>query len=202
MSEEPTQEEKTKYTTYFIVGTIIVLIAFLGYTFFVYKPAPIETETVEYSYFTFTYVQGLWQTSIQLDKQVYDAVFRFNPKQVEDVYITGQLGNFTQPVYITFDPVQDKEAYKYLALASSELSLHLIRALEKEVISACTSNETAACQDRPIVTCEKGKNVIYLNPLPPTQINLNNTCITLQGHEMELLKSVDRLLYQWYKIMR
>ncbi len=202
MTEEPTEEEKTKYTTYFIVGAVIVLIAFLGYTFFIYKPEPAKVETVEYSYFTFTNVGGLWQTSIQLDKQIYDAVFRFNPKQVEDVYITGELGNFSEPIYITFDPVQDKEAYKYLALASSELSLNLIRALEKEVISACTSNETEACQGRPIVTCGENKNVIYLNPLPPTQISLNNTCITLQGHEMELLKSVDRLLYQWYKIMR
>lgn len=205
MTEENPAEEKSKQkaTTYFLVVALIVIIIILGYILFGVKPKPPAPNTVEYSYFTFTEVGGLWQTEVQLAHTVYQAIFRFNPKQVEDVYVTGKLGNLSRQIYITFDPVQQKEDYKYLALAGSELSLHLVRALEKNVTAACTSNETDACIDRTIVKCgDQGKSVIYLNPYPPTQITLNGTCVTLQGEKMELLKSVDRLLFQWYKIMR
>jgi len=204
MTEEQQTEpaQSSKATTYFLVIALIVIIAVLGYIFFGVKLVQPEPEKIEYSYFTFTEVGGLWQTNIQLKDRLYDAVFRFNPKQVEEVYVTGQLENLTGPVYITFDPVQQEDDYKYLALASSELSLHLVRALEKEVIAACTSNETDACLERPVVTCsDQDKSVIYLNTYPPTQITLNGTCVMLQGEKMELLKSVDRLLFQWYRVM-
>ncbi len=203
-TEEQPEDKPNKATIYFTVIFLVISIAFVGYVFFGYEPEPPKPESIEYNHFEFYHIGGLWETAIQLDTQVYDAIFRFNPDQVQDVAVKGTLGDFGQPVYITFDPVQnDTNAYKYLALASSELSLHIIRALEKEVIAACTNNETDACIERPIVTCDDtDKNVIYLKTDAPPRITLDGTCITLQGKDMDLLKSADRLLFQWYKIMR
>ena len=80
--------------------------------------------------------------------------------------------------------------------------MHLVRALNISVIAACTKNETDACIDRPIVTCDDPeKSVIYLASKPPTQVVLDSNCVELWGHEFDLLKSVDRLLFRWYEIM-
>jgi len=35
----------------------------------------------------------------------------------------------------------------------------------------------------------------------PTQVTLDGSCVKLNGHEFDLLKTVDRLLFQWYKII-
>jgi hypothetical protein len=52
------------------------------------------------------------------------------------------------------------------------------------------------------VTCDdKDKAVIQIVAEEPTQIVMEDNCITLQGKEFELLKAVDKLLYLWYKII-
>ena len=162
-----------------------------------------ETNKVEYNYFTFEELGGLWETNIELRDQTYRAAFRFNPTQVEDVTVVGGFTGFKKtPIYITFDPEADKEEYKYLALAASELTLNVVRALNFTVEAACTKNLTEACANRPIVTCQDNASVIYLVPKAPTQVTLDGDCMTLSGHEFDLLKSVDRILFQWYKIMK
>jgi len=190
-----------KYTQYFLIAFGIAVVVILVVLFGFKGEEPAEN-ILEYNYFTFREVAGMWEANIQLDNQLYNAVFRFNPEQVEDVDIVGNFTGFrTSPIYITFDPDAEEEEFKYLALATSELSIHLIRALEFEVEPACTKNETDACLGAAIVTCDDvNKSVIYLVPKPPTQMTLEDNCVTLQGHELDLLKAVDRLLYRWYKV--
>jgi hypothetical protein len=167
------------------------------------KGKPPVPNTVEYNYFTFNEIGGLWETRIDLDSQPYQATFRYNPKQVEDVAIAGTFNGFKkEPIYITFDPEADKEEYKYLALAASELTLNIVRALNFTVEAACTKNVTDACLNRTIVSCQDDASVIYIVPRAPTQVTLDNDCITLSGSGLDLLKSVDRILFQWYKIMK
>ena len=199
-----TEQEFNRPTRYFLIIVSIVAVAVLGYLLFgLGEPPEEEIATVEYNYFTFKEIGGMWNTNINFNNQLYGATFRFNPEQVEEVYVAGNFTGFRKsPVYITFDPDVDEEQFKYLALAASELSLHLIRALNVSIEVACTKNETDACIDRPIVTCQDDESVIYLVPLPPAQITLDDSCITLNGGEMDLLKSVDRMLFQWYKIIR
>ena len=168
-----------------------------------FSPVKEESDVVEYNYFEFEEVDGFWQTNVQVDNKEYSVAFRFNPYRAEDVYVIGDFVGFKPgPVYITFDPDSSSEEFKYLALASSELSLHLIRVLGQEVIAACTKNETDACIDRPVVTCETGENVMYLVASAPTQLTLNGSCITVSGSGFDLVKSVDRLLFQWYRIAK
>lgn len=177
------------------------ILIFLG-SIFLWKP-DLSNRQVEYNYFVFEELGGLWETSIVRDGKPYSAIFRFNPEQVEDVYITGNFSGFKKkPIYLTFDPNASKKDFKYLTLAASELSLHLVRGLDYEVAAACTTNETDACQDRSVITCDADESVIYIVPKAPTQITLKDDCVVLSGENFELLKSVDRLLFQWYKIMR
>ena len=202
MTEEfPDTKKPTKI---FIIVGVVALIAFLGFVLFGMKGEPFQTSGVEYNYFRFEEIGGLWQTNIQLENQVYEGTFRFNPTQVEDVYVAGNFSGFhSSPIYITFDPDAGKEQFKYLALASAELTLHVVRGLNFTVVGACTKNETDACFERPIVTCDDvDKSVIYLKSEAPAQITLSSHCVVLNGNEMDLLKSVDRLLFQWYKIMK
>ncbi len=192
-----------KPTAIFIIVGVVALVAVLGFILFGMKKEKSQSSAFEYNYFKFEEVGGLWQTNIQLGNQVYEGAFRFNPKQVEDVYISGNFSGLASPIYITFDPDAGKEQFKYLALASSELTLHVVRGLNFTVVGACTKNETDACIDRPIVTCaDTDKSVIYLKSETPAQITLSNHCVVLTGNEFDLLKSVDRLLFQWYKIMK
>ncbi len=195
---------ETKQTKYFIIAGGIALVVVLAFLLFGFPKQPEKVSKVEYNYFTFEEIGGMWQTTIKVRDNVYEVIFRFNPEQVQDVYVTGDFAGFGRdPVYITFDPDANPDEFKYLALASSELSLHLIRALNVSVIAACTKNVTDACIDRPVVTCsDRDKNVVYLVAKPPTQITLDERCITLNGEGLELLKSVDRILFPWYKIMR
>lgn len=201
MTEEiPKLNKETKY--FYVIG-IIVFVAVLLFLLFGLKSKQPETNKVEYNYFTFEELGGLWETNINLHGQMYRAAFRFNPRQAEDVVISGSFTGFRKPpIYITFNPEADKEEYKYLALAASELTLNVVRALNFTVEAACTKNVTETCANRPIVTCQDNASVIYLVPKAPTQVTLDGDCITLSGHELDLLKSVDRILFQWYKIMK
>ncbi len=204
MNDESENPDTKKPTKYFLIIAGVVLLVILIFLLFGFRREKPAANTVSYNYFTFEEVGGLWQTNIQLGGQLYEALFRFNPEQVQDVYVSGNFSGFrNQPVYITFDPDSDDEQFKYLALAASELSLHLVRALNVTIEAACTKNITDVCADRAIVTCaDADKSVMYLVALSPTQITLGNSCVTLNGEGMELLKSVDRLLFQWYKIIQ
>ncbi|MBW2969929.1 hypothetical protein KY319_02275 [Candidatus Woesearchaeota archaeon] len=197
---EPKTNTQTKI--FIAAGAIMFALIILFVLFGMKKEEP-KRNIVEYNYFKFEETGGLWKTNIQLDDQLFEAMFRYNPKQVENVTITGNFTGFRKtPIYITFDPDVESDKFKYLALAASELSLNVIRALNFTVEAACTKNETEACQNRSIITCADNKSVIYLVAEGPTQITLNQSCITLNGEQLELLKSVDRLLFQWYKIMK
>ncbi len=203
MTEETAPPKLNKETRIFYVIGAIVFIAVLLFLLFGLKGKPPAPNTVEYNYFTFNEIGGLWETRIDLGNQPYQATFRYNPMQVEDVAVTGSFAGFRkQPIYITFDPEADKDEYKYLALAASELSLNIVRALNFTVEAACTKNVTDACFNRTIVTCQDDASVIYIVPRAPTQVTLDGDCITLSGSGFDLLKSVDRILFQWYKIMK
>lgn len=193
---------KNEHKSIMVVIVFVILVLAVIVIIFLNIEEP-ENKKIEYNYFVFEEIAGLWQTSLVQNGKSYFAIFRFNPEQTEDVYITGNFSGFKKsPIYLTFDPNASSEEFKYLALATSELSLHLIRGLNLEVEAACTADETPACEDRPIITCDSNESVIYLVPKMPTQITLKGSCVTLSGDKLDLLKSVDRILFQWYRIVR
>ncbi|MBI2565118.1 hypothetical protein HYV79_03980 [Candidatus Woesearchaeota archaeon] len=187
----------------------VTVIAILGVILFItnyFEPPQIGYEKVSYNLFDFIKTSTHWNTRWQApDNQIYRLSFRYNPLEVEDIQIKGELNktfDALKPIHVAFDPLTEDANFKYLTLGAAELTLNM-KVLNKPFVAACTQNETDACINRPIVECGKfGKSVILLKTEGPTQILLNNTCIILQGEDFDLIKSIDRLLYHWYRIIK
>lgn len=155
-----------------------------------------------YNNYAFVKVGNMWVTRWQKGDELFTIPLRFNPLQVEDVLIEGELDERFDPakLFITFDPTS--ESFTYTALAAAELSVNLATALDVFPTAACAANATEACFDRPIVSCsDEDKAVIFLREEGDTKVILRGNCMVLQGNQMELLKAVDRVLYIWYDIM-
>ncbi len=184
------------------IFAIVVLFGIFYGAKYIYKPS---YPKINYNSFEFVQKEKFWHTQWQRNDKVYTISLRFNPKEVEEVPITGVLNNTfnkRRKMYVTFDPESPEENFKYLALAASELTVNLAGPLGKEVVAACTQNITEACASRPIITCEGNeKNTILLKSEGTPAIELNNTCMTLYGTGFELVKSVDKMLYIWMQII-
>lgn len=207
---ENAQEKKdeldfeTSSKKYFIIGLIsifslMILIIFASKYFYFEKTAKI----LKYNEFEFTFLDGNWYTQWQRGNNVYQIPLRYNPFEVEYVPIKGKLDdsfNSNSVIYIAIDPsINDK----YLTLAVSELSLSLIRALGLNVEAACTKDNSSVCINRTITNCENNENsVIEFKLEGDSEIITYDKCIILKGEGLNLLKSVDKLLYKWYGIIK
>lgn len=206
--EEQAQEQKEKakvrnIAIFIVIGFIVIFFLILFGVKYVYKEKP-DYETVNFNNFEFTKIAGTWYTQWQHENQLVAVALRYNPYEVEAVPVLGELSEgFKQSqVYIAFDPYSEAESFKYLALASAELSQSIMKSFNKEIVPACTRYENETCENISIVTCDDlDKAVIHIKSEEPTQIIMQGNCITLQGKEFELLKAVDKLLYLWYKII-
>jgi hypothetical protein len=162
-----------------------------------------ETSDINYVYnrFSFVFVDGLWYTQVQKNKTVWDVPLHFGPKQLENISITGITSNkfADNNVYITFDPIG--KDLQYVALASAEISLSLTKGFGVFPIAACDKNETDACSNRPIKTCNNQDSVIYMRQSNQTKVVINGNCVIIEGNDWGIVKATDRLLLNWYKIM-
>ena len=189
-----------------VFGAVILLIAGGLIAVSVFKPSPSETRFT-YNNFEFIKKMDVWTSLWQNKGQLYELSFRFSPKDVEDIDIIGDLNLslFNQKeIFISFDPNLD-ENYKYVALASGELGLNLKRAMNRDPIFACTTQNTSSegCAKQPAVSCDTpDRPVILLDPKSNTKVVFNNSCIILGGEDLELVRSVDKMLYVWYGIMQ
>lgn len=203
--KEPRKEKDTLlyWSLAFIIAVIILF--FAASWFFPDEP---EYETIEYNHWEFTKIEGLWVFQWQKGNNLYQAGLRFNPLQVEDVPVYGKLNttkfNSRNYVYITFDlSNESSQNMTALALASTELTQNIATAINRTPLAACVNRDNYACEERPVKTCTNtNEPVIYLKEGGKAAIILENSCITLMGEDFELLKSVDRLLYHWYGIIR
>lgn len=147
---------------------------------------------------------GMWYFQVQSGNVLVNVPLRYGPRDVEDITLSGGLdGRFTNAtsIYMTFDPLGHD--LTYVALAVGELDQSLITAFGNEVIAACDKNETSACKDRPIITCNNtNKAVIYIMESKEPAVNLKGNCVEIKGYDMELLRHVDRLLLEFYGVMK
>ncbi len=166
-----------------------------------------------YNGYSFVFYDGLWYTQIlnQFSQELYDVPLHYGPRELIDVSITGNLNSFftrvlnttiannTHRYYLTFNP--DDENMGYVALAAGELSQNLVTTFDIAPVSACIK-EGAGCENVPIITCENiDFPVIYLTSGEPTMIYAEDNCITLQGNQAELVRTVDRFILKLYNVM-
>ena len=153
----------------------------------------------------FELVNGFWQTQISRGSQEYILQFRYLPSEVKEVSLEGDVDERfqNQEVYITIDPSEERNAnLSQMAIAAIELSRKLTDPFYREVVAACTRNETETCSEKPIVTCEnKNLSVIYLKNDPEAKVIASENCVTIQGQGEGIVKAATRALYQWLGIM-
>lgn len=184
---------------------ILILIFSISYGVKYYKnKKAYEAVHKEYNYFTFD-KEGLhWKTTWVRGEQQYILRLRHWPGELEDIKVTGKLNqifNNSLDIYLTFNP--EGEEFSYMALAATELSLNINKALARNMIGACLTNTTADCYNRPIVTCEdKDKAVIYLKEAENPKVILSGNCMIIEGSKEGIVQAAERILYTWYGIMR
>ncbi len=127
--------------------------------------------------------------------------FDFLPSQVEDIAFGGFNLN-SNKIYISYDPNQTDSVVEY--------SLSRLYTLLKDegytVVLACTVEE--GCPDIPVVDCDKVQGMMD-NPgvlkVEKTdgkaQIDLNGSCVSIDGKDVELIRSTDRIIYSILGVM-
>ncbi len=162
-----------------------------------------DEEGYVYNGYSFVKADGLWWTEMNKFGTLLKVPLHFGPKELEDIPITGTLNpkfNDGEQLYVAIDPdVNDK----YYSLALSELSFNIVKGLDREPVGSCTK-ENWACDNRTIVSCNntQGKAVVELSLEEGPGIELQGTCIKVKGnYQYDIVKSVNRLLYQWYGVM-
>jgi hypothetical protein len=205
---EPEEQDDKGAKIVFFTGIALIIMLFLGLYFGSNYFYPTDSaETIEYKGTTFTFDHTHWVFPWQQGQTTYQIPLRFNPLQVENVTIKGALDpkfNKQSPIYISYDPVADKDNLPTLTVGTGEIMFNLIQALGKDSQVACAVDDgSTGCNQAPIASCDdKDKSVIFLKTQGEPGIYIQGTCIVITGQGEELLRGIDRLLYNWYGIMR
>jgi hypothetical protein len=188
-----------------ILTVSIAVIAAVSFLLVIVKPATEGPSAVTYNGFEFRNVGGLWRTAWERDGQPYELDFRYNPSEVEDIPVEGSIDHRfqLQATYLTFDPSEgETKDNSQVALAAIEISRKLVDPFERDVVAACTRNETEACASRPIMKCSDTNNsIIYLKQAAEAKIILSGNCVTLQGAGDGIVRAADRALFDWLGII-
>lgn len=204
------KEKESGLLGMFITLMIICILFFALGSYIINRNKP-KIETEYSNGFTFTKSGNFWYTSIRnpLANQEYNVDFRYTPSEVKNVSVSGNPKLFFKllednnltAAYFTFDP---KSNLTYMNLAAADLSKLLKVINGVTLVASCTSNETEACNTRPIVTCDsaKGKSVvIFVKPSDKPSVSLKENCLTIEGTGNNLVKAYTKLLFLWYNIL-
>ena len=222
-AENPEETKKSSERILIISVAVIVvlLVSIFAYSIF-YKPQPKTLEELHvlnlkgklkpeqgYVYkgaYSFINFDNLWYTQLRSPKgtRLYDMALRYSPRDLKDITIEGNLNaeffNNNNEVYITFNPIG--KDFSFVGLAIADFDTHISKVFEKNPIAACDRNETEPCKTRPIVTCEDNdKLVLYIKESERFRTYYNDNCIIVEGNGFDLVKGVDRILYNLYSIM-
>ena len=156
--------------------------------------------------YSFVKFDDLWYMQLASPKKtrLYNVQFRYGPKEVEDIKISGALDfnlfNNATGYYVTFDPTG--KDFSHVALAVADFNQHMVNIFFKTPIPACDRNETFACRERPVITCDStDKVVLYVKEANESKVSFDSNCIIVEGNGFDLVKEIDRVLYVFYEIM-
>ena len=154
--------------------------------------------------YSFITLDNQWYTQLKSPKgtKLYSLAMRYSPRDVKGIQIIGNLddGFFNNQTvfYNTFDP--GGKQLQYVSLAVADFSTHMSRVFEKIPIGACNKNLTASCST--IVTCDdKDKLVLYVKESDKSKVSYKGNCIIVEGNQFDMVKGVDKVLYNLYGIM-
>lgn len=189
-----------------IWAAIIIILTLIAFFIGFKLSSKVSYETIEYNNLEFSKIENMWYAKLQFSDKLVTLPLRFNPFEVENVSIKGRFNESfnRKDIHIAFDPRNTTGSnFSIVALAAAELSLSLVRTMNINAIASCTHDVPDICENRPIVSCgEENRSIILLIDAGSPEILLYENCIILKGYGMNLLRSVDRFLYQWYGIMK
>ena len=158
--------------------------------------------------YSFVKFENLWYTQLVSPKgtRLYNIQFRYSPKEVESIETIGQLNldffNNASEYYVTFTPHEGNN-FSGMVVAIGDFNQQMGAIFFKQPIPACDRNETRVCADRPIITCDNtDKVVLYMKESDSPKIVYKDNCIVVEGNGLELVKGIDRVLYELYGIMK
>ena len=223
-AKEDVKETILKSDKVLIIGVVLIILLFIavfGLKYFT-KEQPQTIEELHklnlkgklkpeqgYLYngvYSFVKFDNLWYTQFKSPKgtRLYNIQFRYGPKEVEPIKIYGSLDtelfNNASDYYVTFNPAG--KDFSHVAVAVADFNQHMTNIFFKKPIAACDRNQTWACRDRPIITCENTDNVVlYIKEANNTKVYYDDNCIVVEGSDFELVKGVDRILFDLYEMM-
>jgi|TARA_Y100000310_G_scaffold207348_1_gene207853 hypothetical protein len=156
--------------------------------------------------YSFIKFEDLWYTQLMSPKgtRFYNIQFRYGPRELEDIKIGGTLNanflNDAKEYYVTFNPAGND--FSNVALAVADFNQHMTNIFFKQPIAACDKNETLACRNRPIITCDNTNDlVLYVKEANFSKVYFDDNCIMVEGSGLDLVKGIDRILLSFYDIM-
>jgi len=159
--------------------------------------------------YSFVKFGDLWLTQFKSPKGtiLYDIQFRYGPKEVEDIKISGTLNtkrfNDATQYYATFNPLGND--FTHIRLARFDYDIQMTKIFQKIPVSACdrnVTNGTTACVGIPIITCDNTNDiVVYFKESEELNLGYDDNCIIISGSGLDLVKGVDRILYDLYNII-
>ncbi|MEK6809566.1 MAG: hypothetical protein AABY40_02750 [Nanoarchaeota archaeon] len=152
--------------------------------------------------YSFVKADGLWWTEVEVKNRIIKIPLHFGPRDVEEIPVTGKLtSDFNQgeKIYVSIDPKVNYD--KYYTLGLMELNTNILQGINRNIEAAC-SEESPVCENRTVINCENtnGQPVVQLSVDEKPSVTLKGSCMEIRGSGEDLVKSVDRALYGWYKI--
>lgn len=221
-----TEEEKEESRSKWVLGAVVLLVLVIfGILYYLFQSAKPEVKTIEellnesingklpeergYVYnevYPFVNIDDFWYTQIKSPQgtKLFEMPFRYGPRDVANVPMAGAFNetffNENKNFFVTFDPIGND--LTHIMLAVGDFDAMIVNVFGKIPLAACTRNETKACANRPIVTCEDAAiPVIYFRSSEETGVFMNDKCVILSGREFDIIKSTDRFLLSLLGIM-
>jgi len=158
--------------------------------------------------YSFVLLDDFWYTQLKSrsGKTLYNFNFRYSPRDLEDIKITGNLDldkfNNASEYFVTFNP--EGIDFTHIRLARFDYDIQMTQVFQKTPLSACDrkTNATEACNNVPIITCDNTEDiVVYFKESSELTVEYDDNCIIISGTEFDFVKGVDRVLYNLYGIM-
>tara|TARA_Y100000310_G_scaffold47186_1_gene43804 strand:- start:31027 stop:31821 length:795 start_codon:yes stop_codon:yes gene_type:complete len=156
--------------------------------------------------YSFVKFEDLWYTQLVSPQgtRLYNIQFRYGPKEVENINIEGSLNrevlNKVTEYYVTFNPTGND--FSSVALAIGDFNTHMTKIFFKQPIASCDKNETSACVGRPIITCDNTDGLtLYVKEANNSRVYFDGNCMVVEGSGFDLIKGVNRVLYDFYDII-
>ena len=216
---EPKSGPSDKTLILVIFFLILVFIGVFGYVYFI-RPeqttiSGLHTANINdeldpnqgrvYMGYSFVNIDGFWYTQLKSPKgtKLYDMSIRYPPWELEELRIEGYLNvelfDNSDGYFVTFNPTGND--FSNVAVAIGDFNEHMLKTFDKTPTAACDRNQTAACVGRPIVDCDSSGIVFYVKEAEENRIYYDDNCIVVEGSGLDLIKSVDRVLYNLYGML-